>query len=136
MMQGLAPASKGEIHAGATVWGIHMKSVVTRRTLLRSIGLTGGAGVMFESMRALGLVASPEALATPDYHPPAPGDLTQDKRGKRIVILGAGMAGLVTAYELGKGGYDCVVLEAKDRVGGRNWTVRGGTRHDSEEQTA
>src|SRR5262245_55705841 len=113
-----------------------MTPFVTRRALLRSIGLAGGAGVMFESMRALGLVASPEALATPDYRPPAPGDLTEGKRGKKIVILGAGMAGLVTAYDLGKAGSECVLLEAKDRVGGRNWTVRGGTRHDSEEQTA
>jgi monoamine oxidase len=104
-----------------------MTPTVTRRTLLRSIGVAGGAGVMFESMRALGLVASPEALATPDYRPPMPGDLPAGKRGKKVVILGAGMAGLVTAYELGKAGYDCVVLEAKDRVGGRNWTVRGGT---------
>jgi monoamine oxidase len=83
--------------------------------------------VMFESMRALGLVASPEALATPDYAPPSAGELSAGKRGKKVVILGAGIAGLVTAYELGKAGYDCVVLEAKDRVGGRNWTVRGGT---------
>ena len=104
-----------------------MTANVTRRTLLRSIGVAGGAGVMFESMRALGLVASPEALATPDYRPPTPGDLPAGKRGKKVVILGAGVAGLVTAYELGKAGYDCTILEAKDRVGGRNWTVRGGT---------
>jgi monoamine oxidase len=106
-----------------------MTQVVTRRTLLRSLGAAGGAGVMFESMRALGLVASPEALATPDYRAPAPGDLTEGKRGRRVVILGAGMAGLVTAYELGKAGYDCTILEAKDRVGGRNWTIRSGTSY-------
>ena len=44
-----------------------------------------------------------------------------------MVILGGGIAGLATAYELGKAGYDCTVLEAADRVGGRNFTVRGGT---------
>ncbi len=44
-----------------------------------------------------------------------------------MVILGAGMAGLVTAYELGKAGYRCTILEARERPGGRNWTVRGGT---------
>jgi len=116
-----------------------MAPTVTRRTLLRSIGVAGGAGVMFESMRALGLVASPEALATPDYRPPAPGDLPEGRRGRKVVVLGAGMAGLVTAYELGKAGYDCVILEAKDRVGGRNWTIRGGTRQtdlDGNTQTA
>jgi monoamine oxidase len=46
---------------------------------------------------------------------------------RRVVILGAGMAGMATAYELGKLGYDCTVLEARARPGGRNWTVRGGT---------
>ena len=43
-----------------------------------------------------------------------------------VVILGAGIAGLVTAWELGKAGYRCTVLEARDRPGGRNWTIRGG----------
>ncbi len=46
----------------------------------------------------------------------------------RVVILGAGLAGLCAAYELGKLGYDCVVLEARARPGGRCWTVRRGTR--------
>ena len=43
-------------------------------------------------------------------------------------ILGAGVAGLSAAYELGRAGYDCTVLEARDRVGGRSWTIRRGTR--------
>ncbi|MFI6240993.1 flavin monoamine oxidase family protein [Micromonospora sp. NPDC050795] len=43
-----------------------------------------------------------------------------------MVVLGGGIAGLTTAYELGKAGYHCTVLEARHRVGGRNLTVRGG----------
>ena len=31
----------------------------------------------------------------------------------KVVILGAGIAGLTAAYELGKAGYDCTVLEAR-----------------------
>jgi monoamine oxidase len=46
---------------------------------------------------------------------------------RRVVILGAGLAGMTTAYELGKLGYDCTVLEARARSGGRVWTIRGGT---------
>lgn len=42
------------------------------------------------------------------------------------MIVGGGIAGLASAYELGKAGYDCTVLEARDRTGGRNFTVRGG----------
>ncbi|HLL95859.1 MAG TPA: FAD-dependent oxidoreductase, partial [Spirosoma sp.] len=32
---------------------------------------------------------------------------------RKVVILGAGLAGMATAYELGKLGYDCTVLEAR-----------------------
>lgn len=47
--------------------------------------------------------------------------------GRRVVVLGAGLAGMTAAYELGKLGYDCTVLEARNRAGGRVWTIRGGT---------
>ncbi|NER46041.1 MAG: FAD-dependent oxidoreductase [Symploca sp. SIO1A3] len=48
--------------------------------------------------------------------------------GKQAVIIGAGVAGLTTAYELlaKKIGCSCVILEANERVGGRNFTVRPG----------
>ena len=43
---------------------------------------------------------------------------------KRVVIVGAGMAGLTAAYELLKAGHDPIILEARHRVGGRIYTVR------------
>jgi monoamine oxidase len=49
-------------------------------------------------------------------------------KGVKIVILGAGIAGLVSAYELRALGYECTLLECRQRPGGRNWTVRGGDR--------
>ncbi|MEV0674918.1 FAD-dependent oxidoreductase [Actinosynnema sp. NPDC050436] len=100
-------------------------SALTRRRFLEAVGLAGGAGAMFHTMGALGLV--PEADATP-FTPPREGDLVPGSRGRRVVVLGAGIAGLATAYELGKAGYDCVLLEAGERPGGRVWTVRGGDR--------
>jgi monoamine oxidase len=39
--------------------------------------------------------------------------------GKRVVVIGAGFAGLACAYELLSVGYDVRVLEARRRVGGR-----------------
>ena len=45
-----------------------------------------------------------------------------------MVVLGGGIAGLVSAYELRKLGYDVVLLEARERPGGRNWTGRNGTK--------
>ena len=44
------------------------------------------------------------------------------------MILGAGIAGMVAAWELQKSGYSCTLLEARDRSGGRNRTIRNGTR--------
>ncbi len=58
-----------------------------------------------------------------------------EAHGTKVVILGAGVAGLSAAYELGKAGYDCTVLEARDRVGGRNWSIRRGTRLDMNDGT-
>lgn len=42
-----------------------------------------------------------------------------------VVIIGAGMAGLSAAQELVKRGRSVLVLEARDRIGGRVWTSGG-----------
>ena len=42
---------------------------------------------------------------------------------KKIVVIGAGISGLTTAYLLFKEGYDVIVLEQKDKVGGSIETV-------------
>src|SRR5215213_7842771 len=39
--------------------------------------------------------------------------------GPRIVVVGAGLAGLTAAYQLRKAGYAATVFEAADRLGGR-----------------
>jgi len=49
-------------------------------------------------------------------------------RGHKVVVIGAGMAGLVAAREIERAGGEAIVLEANGRVGGRAWTVRGGDR--------
>ncbi|MBB2947770.1 monoamine oxidase [Actinoplanes lutulentus] len=41
-----------------------------------------------------------------------------------VVIVGAGIAGLIARQELERAGYSTLVLEARDRVGGRTWTQR------------
>ncbi len=54
-------------------------------------------------------------------------DVQGSGNGTTVVILGAGVAGMCAAYELGKHGYHCHILEARSRPGGRVWTIRGGT---------
>lgn len=105
-----------------------------RREFLTRVGMVGGAGALYGTMDALGLVASPTnapaawGAEKAAWRPPARSDFgLQGRGGGRVIILGAGIAGLVTAYELGKAGYRCTILEARERPGGRNWTVRGGT---------
>src|ERR1051325_6714262 len=44
---------------------------------------------------------------------------------KRVIVLGAGLAGLSAAYEMDKAGHDVTVLEARTRPGGRVYTIRG-----------
>ena len=93
--------------------------MTTRREFLQQVVAVGGYRAGFLTMQALGLVGLPSALAAEplDLQPGA-------AHGTRVVILGAGIAGLSAAWELGKAGYDCTVLEARSRVGGRSWTDR------------
>lgn len=95
---------------------------LTRRDILMQVGMAGGAGATFAAMQMLGLTPATPAEAA-DFALPA-----GSGRGKSVVVLGAGIAGLVATYELQRAGYAVTVLEARDRVGGRVWTIRGSDR--------
>ena len=97
-----------------------MEPKVTKREFLQSIGAVTGVAAMYRSMTALGMTSPATAQTAPFELSPPWG------RGSRVVILGAGVSGLVAAYELSKAGYVCTVLEATDRAGGRNLTARSG----------
>ena len=94
---------------------------VTRREFLYRVGQAGGYRAVFATMQALGLMPGMAASASTVDLPPNSG------KGIRIAILGAGIAGMASAWEMGKAGYECTVLEARERPGGRNWTIRRGT---------
>jgi monoamine oxidase len=96
--------------------------VLTRRALLEQIGRVGGVGAAYMAMETLGLAVPTPAGAENFTLPRGSGN------GRSVVILGAGIAGLVSAYELKQAGYRVTVLEARERIGGRSWTIRGGDR--------
>jgi monoamine oxidase len=91
---------------------------LTRRRFLEGIAAAGGATMTYEAMTALDLLAAPVQERF---------ELRGHVSGIRVAIIGAGLTGLTVAYELGKLGYTCQVLEARPRPGGRVLTVRRGT---------
>jgi monoamine oxidase len=95
---------------------------LTRRALLEQIGRVGGLGAAYMAMETLGL-AIPTPAGAENFALPR-----GSSGGHSVVILGAGIAGLVSAYELQRAGYRVTILEARDRIGGRSWTIRGGDR--------
>lgn len=97
-----------------------MNTKITKRNFLQSIGLAAGASAVYRTMQALGMMGLGVSQASQLSLPANSGS------GHSVVILGAGIAGLTAAYELSKAGYQCTVLEATARAGGRSLTVRGG----------
>ena len=92
-----------------------------RRDLLGLIGAAAGGSAMYLAMAALGHAA--ESTYT------GPLRLDGDPRGASVLVLGAGVAGMVATMELRRAGYQVELLEYNDRPGGRTWTLRGGDRY-------
>lgn len=45
-----------------------------------------------------------------------------------VIVIGAGFAGLTAARDLGFKGKKVLLMEARDRIGGRCWTADTGDR--------
>jgi len=65
-----------------------------------------------------------EPVAEETLSVPSEGLGARPQAAKRVVIIGAGIAGLVAAFELRRQGHEPLVLEAQHRVGGRVKTIR------------
>lgn len=66
------------------------------------------------------------ALATPEmkFEIEAYAAVRQEPlREVDVVVVGAGLSGLKAAYDVQRAGLSCVVVEARDRVGGKTWSV-------------
>lgn len=96
-----------------------MSRPVTRREFLSLLAATSGTAAVLSVGSALGLLPATTSASVPSIMPVQNGS-------RRIVVLGAGIAGLTAAYELSRAGYQVDVLEASHRPGGRVMTVRHG----------
>ena len=88
------------------------KKLPSRRAILA----TAAAGVMTSSIARAHPGGAPSRLGPDDYD---------------AIIVGAGFAGLTAARELKHHGYKVLILEARDRIGGRTYTAEfDGKPHD------
>jgi len=91
---------------------------MSRREFLYRVAAIGGSGLLLNTLDAWG-----SGIQSSVTTPPV---LSGSGKGKSVVILGAGVAGMTAAFELEKLGYDCKLLEARSFAGGRCQTARRG----------
>ena len=121
---------------------------IARREFLENIGKAAGSTAMIRAMMAMGIGVGVSSCGSSSAEPPnqmnlntqpmsigtynspksaRPGDWPANSgAGKSVVILGAGIAGMTSAYELQELGYSVSILEATNRAGGRIRTIRSG----------
>ncbi len=85
-----------------------MKNLVNRREFLKSGFL---AATAFPGLHSVIAEANRDVIL-------------RTGAAKKVIVIGAGLAGLSSAYELAQAGHDVTVLEARSRCGGRVWTLR------------
>lgn len=84
----------------------------SRRRLLRTAGVTAVAAGVAATTTGMGVRRAGENLP--------PGATAPDDYD--AIVVGAGFAGVTAARELGRAGLRVLVLEARDRIGGRTWS--------------
>ena len=93
--------------------------------------MSGGRGITRRTFLGGAVAATASAAACAGSKKTGTSSITTRPRpdpgsARRVVVVGAGLAGLTAALDLRDAGWDVVVLEARDRVGGRVHTLRGG----------
>ena len=86
--------------------GDERRRPMDRRSLLNLIGMAAGSTVMYQAMTALGHAGESDFTG--------PISLSGAPKGASVLILGAGWAGMIAAYELGKAGYELTEMFEAD----------------------
>jgi monoamine oxidase len=96
-------------------------SRLTRRAFVKH------ATVTLPALAALPRLAAAQSAPPPAADAPGLADAPPPPRAakpSKVIVLGAGLAGLTAAYELAAWGHDVTMLEARNRPGGRVLTLR------------
>jgi monoamine oxidase len=101
--------------------------IQTRREFLHSIGNIGGSAAVYQAMISMGLLMPGDATGAElrDKWASKSSQISRDIK-PTVAVLGAGIAGLCAGYELKKAGFPVFIVEARQRPGGRNHTLRSG----------
>jgi len=91
----------------------HITGTLSRRRFLQ-VGGVAGAGLLLGGCTSSGARSTPPSTSR-----------TDGADEPRIMIVGAGLAGLAAAYWLTRAGARVSIYEARDRIGGRCWSARG-----------
>lgn len=97
---------------------VHVAEGLSRRDFIR-LGGIAGAGALLAACDPGG-----SSDAAPSERVASPGPGADGRDGPRVVVVGAGLAGMTAAYRLHQAGVRPLVYEARDRVGGRCWSAR------------
>jgi monoamine oxidase len=96
-----------------TVYLIFMDSYNRRKFLIRARNLTYAGATSW-------LSGCGGALSNSDAR--SVNLLNDSDNTERIIVIGAGIAGITAAKKLQAQGYRVIILEGRDRIGGRMWT--------------
>ncbi|PLK70891.1 amine oxidase [Rhizobium sp. TH135] len=94
-----------------------MRPDLIRRRLLLLLAATAGLSTAWSVRGALAQTSPPTSSG-------AAATSSDAGKGLKVIVVGAGMAGLSAATTLAEAGAEVIILEARDRIGGRIFTDR------------